>query len=313
MNQHEPVWAVETEGLTKQYKEVKAVSDLSMQIPPGEIYGFLGRNGAGKTTTIRMLLGLAAPTAGEARIFGKSLRSERLEALRSVGSLVETATAYPTLTVRENLDLHRRLIGCDAERIPQTIEQLKLEEYADRRFGKLSLGNKQRAALARALLGKPRLLVLDEPSNGLDPAGIVELRGLLKDLARRDGVTVFVSSHLLGEVSLLADRIGIIHEGRLIRELGVGELAGSSAARLRIDTDKPEAAARILENHLENIRIEQIPDLGRIVVHRISADTGLDAGEIARLLVQAGIELRALVPLDEDLESLFLGLTGGMS
>jgi ABC-type multidrug transport system ATPase subunit len=209
---------VTTRGLTKRYGAVRAVQDLDLDVRKGEIYAFLGRNGAGKTTTIRMILGLIQPLAGEVRVFGRPVNPAQPEWLRQVGSLVETATAYPNLTVRENLDLHRRLTGAPAHAVTNVIDQLGLGAAADRRSGHLSLGNKQRLALARALVHAPELLVLDEPTNGLDPAGIVEIRELLRSLADEKGTTVFVSSHILVEVAHLADRIGIVHDGRLVEE-----------------------------------------------------------------------------------------------
>lgn len=221
---------VATRGLTKRYGHVTAVQDLDLEVRKGEIYAFLGRNGAGKTTTIRMILGLIRPMAGEVRVFGDPVRSSRPEWLRRVGSLVETATAYPNLTVRENLDLHRRLTGASERAVPDVIERLGLGAAADRRAGQLSLGNKQRLALARALVHGPELLVLDEPANALDPAGIVEIRELLRSLADDHGTTVFVSSHILVEVAHLADRIGIVHNGRLVEELDRAALVAAARA-----------------------------------------------------------------------------------
>ncbi len=220
--------AIVMEGLTKHYKEVRAVQDLDLRVRPGEVYCFLGRNGAGKTTTIRMILGLITPTAGSVTLLGRDLRKEREAALSSAGYLVESATAYPNLTVRENLDMHRLLRGAPAGAVDEVLASQHLQAYAERRAGRLSLGNKQRLSLARALLGSPRILVLDEPTNGLDPAGIVEIRELLKGLAHEKGATVFLSSHILGEIAHLADRIGIIHQGRLVEEISGEELAASS-------------------------------------------------------------------------------------
>lgn len=217
--------AITTRGLTKRYREVLAVDALDLDVRTGEIYGFLGRNGAGKTTTIRMLLGLIRPTGGEAHVLGRRMVPGETEILGKIGCLVESASAYPNLTVRENLEIQRRLTGSPASAVAQAITLLHLEQYADRRVGRLSLGNKQRVSLARALLHSPDLLVLDEPANGLDPAGIVEVRELLRALARERGVTVFMSSHILAEVAHLADRIGIVHDGRLIEESSRDELA----------------------------------------------------------------------------------------
>lgn len=207
--------------LTKQYGvDVLAVDQVDLRVARGEIYAFLGLNGAGKSTTIRMLLGMIRPTAGHAELFGQRVQAGATEIWRRVGHVVESATAYPELTVRENLDVARRLAGvADGKAVGRMIERLALEPYADRRARTLSLDNLQRLALARALLHEPDLLVLDEPANGLDPAGVIEIRELIRDLAHERGVTVFMSSHILAEVDRLATRIGIVHQGRLIEEL----------------------------------------------------------------------------------------------
>jgi len=221
---------IATTALTKRYGDVTAVDELALDVRRGEIYGFLGRNGAGKTTTIRMLLGLIRPTSGEVRVLGQRVRGGDQRWLARVGFLVESQSAYPNLTVRENLDIQRRLTGAPSTAVAESIERLALGSYADRRAGQLSLGNKQRLSLARALLHSPEVLLLDEPANGLDPAGIVEVRNLLRSLADDRGVTVFMSSHILAEVAHLADRIGIVHEGRLIEESSREELAAKARA-----------------------------------------------------------------------------------
>lgn len=235
---------IATDGLTKRYGSVVAVDSLDLRVRAGEVYGFLGRNGAGKTTTIRMLLGLIRATAGDVRVLGRRVREGDQRWLADVGHLVETATAYPNLTVRENLDIQRRLTGASPRSVDDAIEQLLLSPYADRVSRKLSLGNKQRLALARALVHAPRMLVLDEPANALDPAGIVEIRQLLRSLASDHGVTVFMSSHILAEVAHLADRIGIVHEGRLIEELDRDELVAKARdfASTRISEEQREEA-----------------------------------------------------------------------
>jgi ABC-2 type transport system ATP-binding protein len=237
--------AVATRGLTKKYRSVTAVDRLDLDVRRGEIYGFLGRNGAGKTTTIRMLLGLIRPSGGEVEVLGRRILPGETGVFAHVGYLVETATAYPNLTVRENLDIQRRLTGSPKTAVAETITLLRLDEYADRRAGHLSLGNKQRLALARALLHSPELLVLDEPANSLDPAGIVEIRDLLRTLAAERGVTVFMSSHILAEVAHLADRIGIVHEGRLLEECSRDELAvkaRSFTAQALTEQERADAA-----------------------------------------------------------------------
>jgi len=242
---------IATTALTKRYRDVTAVDDLALDVRRGEIYGFLGRNGAGKTTTIRMLLGLIRPTSGEVSVLGRRIVPGETGVLGRIGYLVETASAYPNLTVRENLEIQRRLTNAPRDSVPRTIELLSLGEYADRRAGHMSLGNKQRLSLARALLHSPEVLVLDEPANGLDPAGIVEIRHLLRQLATEQGVTVFMSSHILAEVAHLADRIGIVHNGRLIEESSREELAAKARSFSETALTETERADALLTMDLE--------------------------------------------------------------
>lgn len=296
---------VEARGLTRRYPGVTAVQSLDLDVRRGEVYGFLGRNGAGKTTTIRMILGLVRPSAGEVRVLGRRIGPRAGAVLGRIGSLVETATAYGNLTVRENLEIHRRLTGAPRSATTDAIDRLRLGDYADRRAGILSLGNKQRLSLARALLHRPELLVLDEPANALDPAGIVEIRALLRTLAN-DGTTVFMSSHILSEVDQLADRIGIVHQGRLIEELDRAGLRQRARPFIDLRTDDDEAAAALIEAAGIGPAGRQGDGL-RVFVEEE------EAPGIARMLLAAGLELRALVPDREDLESYFLRLTGEAS
>lgn len=297
--------AIATRTLTKRYRDVLAVSSLDLDVRRGEIYCFVGRNGAGKTTTIRMLLGLIRPTGGEVEVLGRQLRPGMSDVFAHVGYLVETATAYPNLTVRENLDIQRRLTSAERSAVADAIELMRLEKCADRRVGVLSLGNKQRVSLARALLHRPELLILDEPANALDPVGIVEVRELLRSLAREHGVTIFMSSHILAEVAHLADRIGIVHEGRLLEELDRSQLRARERAYVRVGASEPERAAALLAG-AGFTRIERAD--GRLRVF----DAEQRMPEIARVLVGAGIDLTELAPLREDLESYFLRLTEGV-
>lgn len=298
--------AIETDNLVKQYGAVTAVDNLSLRVTPGEIYAFLGLNGAGKTTTIRMLLGMVKPTFGEARVLGKRIRVGEKKPWEAVGYLVETADAYPELSVRENLEAMRRLRpGTEPKTVERVIERLRLTEYADRRAGTLSHGNAQRLGLAKALLHNPQLLILDEPANGLDPAGIVEIRNLLNELAHEQGVTVFMSSHILGEVSRLANRIGIIHQGRLLQELNVDELEQNRRQRLVIRTRDPQAALSLLTS--AGFAAEMKAD-GAIEVRDISAIENPD--DIATRLVNAGHAPTMLNVEQEDLEHYFLRLVG---
>jgi ABC-2 type transport system ATP-binding protein len=298
--------AVRTHDLTKKYGNVLAVEGLDLNVRRGEIYALLGRNGAGKTTTIRMLLGLIRPTRGQIEILGRRITPGETEAFGRIGYLVETATAYPNLTVRENLDIQRRLTGAPSSSVSAAIEILRLGPYARRRAGRLSLGNLQRLALARALLHAPDLVILDEPANALDPAGIVEVRDLLRALAADKGTTVFMSSHILGEVAHLADRIGIVHEGRLLEEIHRDELLARESPCLEIAVSDPARARALLE----------AAGFGRIEARdgrlRILDGPGREA-EVAGVIVRAGLSLTALTTTREDLESYFLRTTGGMA
>ena len=297
---------IETEDLGKRYGKVIAVEHLSLRVAEGEIYAFLGLNGAGKTTTIRMLLGMIRPTTGSACVLQTRVHLGSREPWASVGYMVETPQAYPELTVYENLEVARRLHpGTPPGAIDRVIERLDLAASAGRRAGVLSHGNAQRLGLAKALLHNPRLLILDEPANGLDPAGIVAVRQLLLELTHEKGVTVFMSSHILAEVSRLAGRIGIIHKGHLLQELDIDELERDRRRRLLIRARDVEGArqalaaaglpAEILQNgdiELKDQKSVERPD------------------DVASLLVQAGVPPTQLLVEEEELEQYFLRLVG---
>jgi len=295
--------ALQAIGLTKHFGPVRAVDGLDLAVAKGEIYGFLGRNGAGKTTTIRMMLGLIRPSAGRVLLFGNDVARRRTEAVRPVGSLVETATAYASLTVRENLEIQRRLTNAPPESLERVLSLFGLRPYVNRRAGQLSLGNKQRLSLARAVLHKPGILILDEPSNALDPAGIVEIRQILRQLRDEDGLAILVSSHILSEISQLADRIGIIHRGRLITEMRPEELA-SSVLGWEVSVSEARRTAQLLSDRLGLSAIQEGPP-GRLLIR----DPSIDPALVARLVVEAGIGLSLLCPVEEDLEARFLRLT----
>ncbi len=298
--------AIETKTLVKRYGAVTAVDEVTLRVAQGEIYAFLGLNGAGKTTTIRMLLGMVKPTAGEVHVLGKRIGTGNQQPWSSVGYLVETPNAYPELTVRENLEAMRRLRPGTAPKAVQCmIELLGLGPYADRRAGTLSLGNGQRLGLAKALMHQPALLILDEPANGLDPAGIVEIRKLLLDLVREQGVTVFMSSHILGEVARLAHRIGIIHQGRLIQELAVEALERNRRRRLIIRTRNSTAAHAMLVGAGFSAKL-----LSNNIIEMQNEDALARPDDIATRLVQAGHAPTMLTVEEEDLEHYFLRLVG---
>lgn len=297
---------IETEDLGKRYGDVRAVEHLSLRVAEGEIYAFLGLNGAGKTTTIRMLLGMIKPTTGYAKVLQTRVRIGKRQPWESVGYMVEDPHAYPELTVYENLEVARRLHpGTPPKAVGQIIERLGLAAYADRRTGTLSHGNAQRLGLAKALIHDPKLLILDEPANGLDPAGIVEIRELLLELTRDHGGTVFMSSHILAEVSRLAGRIGIIHKGHLLQELNTDELERNRRRRLLLKVREVESAYRVLISADQPAKILQD---GTIELKNTASIEHPD--DINRLLVNAGTPPTQLMVEEEELEQYFLRLVG---
>lgn len=303
---------IETTDLGKRYGRLIAVEHLFLRVAEGEIYAFLGNNGAGKTTTMRMLLGMIRPTWGSAQVLHTRVRPGRREPWASVGYLVETPHSYQELTVVENLEVARRLHpGTPPRAVGRIIERMGLSAYAHRRAGTLSQGNAQRLGLARALLHAPRLLLLDEPTNGLDPAGIVEIRELLLKLSREEGVTVFLASHILAEVSRLARRVGILHQGRLLQELDVDELARNRRRRLLIRARNLQAASQALTG--AGYQVSMLED----GIIELLASAAIERPEaIASLLVQAGVPPTQVLVEEEDLEQYFLRListNGGQS
>jgi len=297
--------AIETHGLTKRFGDVTAVDRVDLRVGAGEIYGFLGLNGAGKTTTIRALLGMIRPNAGNVKVLGQAVGPHGGGPWARVGHLVEHPSAYPELSVRENLDGSRRLHGIQNPKVVEEVmERLGIASYADRKAGTLSTGNLQRLGLARALLHEPELLLLDEPANGLDPAGVVEIRELLRLLAQEKGATVFMSSHILTEVDRLATRIGIIHKGRLIEELDTDKLERLRAKRLEVRTRNLEVA----QISLQSAGYKPIAAGESIFLEETHAIEHPD--EIAQMLVNAGAPPTHLAVQQQDLEEHFMQLTG---
>ena len=299
--------AIETCGLTRRFGTQLAVDDLNLFAPEAGVYGFLGPNGAGKTTTIRMLLGLIRPNAGEVRLFGAPLAAGRLSLMRMVGSLVETPSLYPHLTGRENLEVTRRLLGAPRELIDDALNIVKLAQDAHRRVREYSMGMRQRLGLALALLNKPRLLILDEPTNGLDPAGIHEMRDLIRGLPAEFGITVFLSSHLLSEVEQVASHIGIIHQGKLLFQGTLAELQAQRQEHLTIGVKQPEQAIRCLTAAGWSV---QRRDDGMLTVSAATRDA---AARINSLLVNQRLEVFHIAIAQVSLEDIFLTLTNGRS
>lgn len=299
-----PGLIIETNGLTRRFGKHLAVDELNLNVPEAGIYGFLGPNGAGKTTTIRMLLGLIKPNAGDVRLFGEPLVSNRLSLMRRVGALVETPSLYPHLTGRENLEVTRRLLGVSRGLIDRSLDIVRLTKDAHRRVREYSLGMRQRLGLALALLNNPKLLVLDEPANGLDPAGIHEMRELIRNLATESGITVFLSSHLLSEVEQIASHIGIIHHGRLLFEGTLLELQAQRREHLSLGVKQPDKA--ILALGRAGWTAEKRDD-GLLTVATTASES---VAAINALLVREQIDVYHLAVAQASLEDIFLSLTG---
>lgn len=299
--QRENGYVIETKDLTKTYGDVVAVDHLSLQVPRGGVFGFLGPNGSGKTTTMGMLLGLIHPTSGEARIFGDP--SRHAETLRRVGAMVETPTFYPYLTGRANL---RYFQGVSRQGSPAEVDRLldvvDLGKRADSKFATYSLGMKQRLGVACALLGDPELVFLDEPTNGLDPAGVVEVRELIRQLGT-GGRTVVLSSHLLAETELVCDNVAVLSRGRLIAQGTIQELLRQhDALRLRTTDD---GTARATIAGLDWVERTEQRDEGLVVTAPQDR-----AWEITRALAERGVYVHELVPLHRSLEEYFMDITG---
>ena len=300
-------YVLTTHGLTKRYGHFKALDGLTMQVPRGAIYGFVGKNGAGKTTLIRLICGLQTPTAGTYRLYGTDSRHESIiKARRRMGAVVETPSIYLDMTAEDNLKQQYRVLGLPSwEGIPELLRLVGLENTGAKKAKNFSLGMKQRLGIAIALAGDPDFLVLDEPVNGLDPQGIIEIRELILKLNREKQITVLISSHILDELSRLATHYGFIDGGRMLRELSAEELEAAcrKCARLTV-TDVP-ALARVLD--------------GMQVEYKILSETQADVyarlnvSKLTLALAQEGCEVTALEDRDESLESYYVNLVGGGS
>jgi len=296
--------SIHTQGLTRHFAGGFGVTDLDLAVPVGAIYGFLGPNGAGKTTTIRLLLGLLRPMRGTIELHGQILDRRHRQALAQVGALVESPSLYPHLTGRQNLEVTRRLIDVPVARIGEALAITDMGVAADRNVRDYSLGMRQRLAIALTLLGRPRLLILDEPANGLDPAGILDMRQLLRRLTAEYGISVFVSSHQLGEIEQVASHIGVLHEGRLRFQGTIAAMRTHCRTRLQVHCADPVRATALLEALGENV--EHAGSDG----HCIAVAPGpRDGAEINRLLVQSGIGVSRLAHEQASLETFFFNLT----
>lgn len=296
-------YIIKTENLTKRFGRESAVRGLNMHIQRGEIYGFLGPNGAGKTTTIRMLLGLMKPTGGNVRIFNQDLKREKVNILQKVGSLVENPSYYPHLTAAENLEALRKILNVPKKRIHEVLDIVRLTEVADKKVKGFSLGMKQRLGIAAALLNKPELLILDEPTNGLDPSGIIEIRNLIKRLPKEQNMTVLLSSHLLSEIDQMATTVGIILKGELIFEDSIHVLRQQSGQKILIKTSDSQVAAKMLTDH----RIKAEWQGGMVCLPECEDDR---VAQAINLLVSKGFSIYRVEEEKRSLEDIFLNMTG---
>lgn len=295
-------WAIRTNGLTKQYRGVPVVEDVNLAVAPRQVFGFLGPNGAGKSTTMKMLLGLTHPSSGTVELLGEpfSPRTAR-RALPKIGSLIEAPSFYGHLTGRENLDIVRRVKGVPAAAVDAALETVRLTHAAKKLAKEYSLGMKQRLGIAMALLGDPQLLILDEPTNGLDPAGIHEIRELIKSLPQTHGLTVIVSSHLLSEIEQMANTIGIINQGHMLYQ---GPMSGlEDAGRLVLTIDDADRTAPMLRS--QGWQIEQVE--GRELVLPVYEDRHIP--QLVSAVVNAGVGVYRVEIRRRSLEETFLAMT----
>lgn len=296
---------VQTQGLCKRYGDAMRVKELALSVPEGTVYGFLGPNGAGKSTTLKMILGLAHPTAGQITVFGQPLTAKnRLSILRDVGSLIESPSYYGHLTGEENLRIVQTLRGAPERDIAEVLQIVRLTGQKDKKVAHYSLGMKQRLGLASALLGFPKLLILDEPTNGLDPAGIQEMRELICELPKQFGMTVLVSSHLLSEIDQMADVVGIIANGELVFQDRLERLHARSRRNLALRTSNNAVAGEWLSRMGIAAEVQEdyllLPYLEDEAVR-----------QVGRALMGQGIDLLRLELRENSLEDIFLELTGG--
>lgn len=298
---------IETENLTKKYGNQSSVSNLNIHVRQGRIYGLLGRNGAGKTTTMKMLLGLTTPTSGKIKIFGKNIRENEKEILPRIGSLIESPGFYPNLTATENLKIFADLRGLkDSKYIKGALELVNLPYRDKKLFSQYSLGMKQRLAIALAIMHNPELLILDEPINGLDPIGIAEVRSFIKELCDERGKTILISSHILSEISLLADDVGIIDHGKLLEEESLEELEAKNTKFIHFLVSDARQAAQIILTEFYNKNM-QVVDGNNLYLY----DTTLPTDVINRLLFERGINIYQVHLCEDTLEDYFKKITGG--
>ncbi|WP_316766099.1 ABC transporter ATP-binding protein [Pedobacter frigiditerrae] len=296
-------YIIKTTGLEHSHaKGSKTLTNINLEVNRGDIYGFLGPNGAGKTTTLRLLLGLTRIQTGKIEVFGQEFSSNRLDILRKVGSLIENPSLYGHLRANENLEVYREIYGASKARVAEVLKIVGLENTGKKKVKSFSLGMKQRLSVALALLPNPELLILDEPANGLDPTGIIELRELVKKLNKEEGMTILMSSHQLAEIEKMVNRIGIISKGEMIFQGSMNELnkLQKKQSKLFIHTSDDQAALQILKDHQ--------PELGDGVIS-VSYQDEQEIAKMSRSLYEKQLDIYLLHPQQNNLEQLFMDLT----
>ena len=294
---------IETKGLTKKYQKTTAVNYLNLRVERGEIYGFLGKNGAGKTTTIRLLMGLASPDKGEIYLFGREVEQNRQMINQEIGAIIEDPGLYENLTARENLIIQKQLYGCRSERIEEVLQTVGLEKTGKKKVKHFSKGMKQRLGIGLAILHEPDILILDEPTNGLDPTGIKEMRHLLKKMANEKEITIFISSHILSEIKQIADRVGIIREGKMIKEIDLEQFQPDQSYIL-LETDSlKHAEATLTKLDLKYSIVSSIESLNHLL--KVFCKRDLNPLLVQKLM-ENGIKIYRLEPVSETLEDIFM-------
>lgn len=294
-------YAIETEYLTKRYGKFTAVDELEIKVPEGKVYGFLGRNGSGKTTTIRLVMGLIKPDKGRVKIFGQEMNRNHSKYLSDIGAIIETPGFYENLSAYENLEITVKMFRTEKNRIKEVLDIVGLSNIGDKSVGKFSLGMKQRLGIANTLIHSPRILILDEPTNGLDPAGIIEMRKLIRQLSESMGITILVSSHLLSEVQQIADYIGIIDKGHLLKQGGMELINSNEQSFLIVETDQTKNTAQIIKSL--NFDFEIIENGFKVFCSRENNVV------INKKLIEDQINVYNLESVSKTLEERFLGIT----
>lgn len=297
-------YIMETVGLRKSYKGNVVVNDVNIHVPKGAIYGFVGPNGAGKSTVMKMILNLIQPEAGEVQLFGEKVTDQSYEVFKRVGSIIENPYFYEKMTARQNLELHCDYMGFpNKERIDEVLQMVDLQNVEGKQIRRYSLGMKQRLAIARAILAKPEFLILDEPINALDPEGIREMRNLFQRLNQEDETTIFISSHILSEVDLIADTIGIIQHGNLLAELPIEEIHKHQTEYISLQVDDVAHAATLLEQM--DITNFSVLDQEFIRIY----DSNISGKVLSKALIESGVGLESLGRKQDTLEDYFFQLT----